>query len=431
MSTPHPLEDEALRDPGGGFWDPWDGPAKPHWYSGLGFTEDNAYVGPLVEGLGAGAAKGEAVLGGLVHGLGQIYNSVGKPRVIGQEFAPIGTAIQEDARQRTHALTPDAATVGTAAQVLHGVGEGGELFALGGAGVPGALSVGAGEGFGRFQELREHGVEPAAAAEAGGLTAVTGAAGAMLPGGFGSRFLTRLLTGAAANTTFGVAGRYADHLVLKANGYDEMAEQQRAWDGTQLLADAVLGATFGVLHHMGAPDEMRSDAARATTVALQDRRSAPGVAVDPEAASVHQAALETATEQLMQGKPVDVSDVPTRGATFARRAAPDTAEPMAMMADALRESGFLHEETSLADLEKQLEERQGASVEPRVEREIPEEPEEPKDNTERALEERPDMQIPDESGELQSAREALETEPTTDFRKATEAAVNCYSRKGG
>lgn len=435
MSTPHPLEEANQQDASAtGYWDPWEGPAPPHWYSGL--------LEAPFEGLGTGAAKGEAVLGGLVHLAGRLYGSVGKPRVVGQEIAPIGTSIEQDARERVRDMTPDPGTVGTAANVLHGVGEGAELFALGGAGVTGALAVGSGEGFGRYQELREHGVERAAAAEAGGLTAVTGTAGAMVPGGFGSTFLARLLTGAAANTTFGVANRYGDHLILEENGYHEMADQQRVLDGTQLVADAVLGATFGFLHHLGAPDERRQDAARTAALALQDRRAAPGVPVDPQAAGAHQAALETAMEQLMQGKPVDVADSGVEGATFARRPAPDTAEPLAMMADALKESGFLGEELSLHDLERQFEERQGAA--PRAEEPLGAPPGrrptegEPPVNLEpsaAALAERPDLEVVGAEGTPIPAKDELarvdaEAEQSADAPKAVKAAVGCYARRG-
>lgn len=382
-STPFPLEEKAQGESFSPGFELWDHPTQPHWYSGMGFTEDTGYLGPLYRLGQAGvsaASKGEAVLGGILNIAGQVYNRVGTPRPVGQEFAPVGQAIVQDARDRVKAMTPDPATTGLATQMLHTVGEQAFLLASGGFGKVGAAVLGTAEGTGRFQELREEGVDKGTAAASGALTGVTSAAGALIPAAYGSTLATRLLTGAAGNTAFGMANRYADHAILEAGGYHEMAEQQKGWDGTQMLVDAALGATFGAIHHAGAAEEkavkaLRSpdnrDAAMSMNLALRDRGAAPGVAVDPQAAAAHQAAMEKASSDLLQGKPVDVSDTGVNQASFLARPTFENPTAAKLMVDSFKESGFLDEEANLRDLENQFAKRTGQPEQPAIERPAP------------------------------------------------------------
>jgi hypothetical protein len=348
-------------------WDPMKS-QEPSWYAGMGFNEETAYLGPMyraLEGMGSGAAKGEAVLGGLTNLAGRIYSSVGTPRVVGQEIAPIGTAIQQEARERVQQMTPDAATSGAALRVLHGVSEGGYLMATGAllGGTTGAAAVvGGTEGGSRYQELREQGVDQGTAAASGALAGVTSAAGAVMPAAYGAGLLTNIATGAAANTAFGVADRFLDHKILERGGYPEMADQQKALDGTQMLVDAALGATFGVIHHAGHVDPEKQDAALTANLALRDRQSAPGVATDPAAANAHEAALEKAQTDLMQGKPVDVSDSGVGKEGFLSRPARELTPENDIILKSFKESGLLDEEANLRDLEDQFSKRIGQPV---------------------------------------------------------------------
>src|SRR5271154_4170872 len=162
MSTPSPFpqEEQAQQEPDQ-VWNPWEGPAKPGTFTGFGFDQDTAYMGPAYRALefaGSATAKGEAVLGGITNFAGRVYSSVGKPKVVGQELEPLGTDIQADARERVHAMTPDAATTGAAVRMFHSVGEGAYLLTVGsllGGPTGGALTVGTAEGTSRYQELRE------------------------------------------------------------------------------------------------------------------------------------------------------------------------------------------------------------------------------------------------------------------------------------
>ncbi len=350
---------------------PWEGQPKPGVLSGFGFNEDTAYLGPVYRALefaGSAAAKGEMVLGGLLHQAGRIYNAVGTPRPVGQELAPIGTAIQQDARERVKAMTPDPATTGAAVQLLHGIGEGTILFGTGlalGGPVGAAGLIGSGEGVNRYQELREQGVSEGAATASGLLSGATAGAGAFLPAGFGSTLLSRLATGAAGNVAFGMANRYLDHKILQTAGYPEIADQQQAWDTSAILADAVLGGAFGALSHLHnkaeiaqRADSAAQDAARTLNLANRDRQSAPGIPVDPTSANAHQAALEKAAQDLQQGKSVDVSETGVDKATFVSRPT-DLTDPERIIAQSFKEAGILDEERNLRDLEEALAQRQG------------------------------------------------------------------------
>lgn len=369
MSTPFPLEEQAQQDTGSAVWNPWKESSSPSWYAGMGFNEDTAYAGPLyrlAESAGSGAAKGSAVLNGLWGKEYSLLSHVPGLHDFSQEMVKETGIAEADARERVQAMTPDPATTGAAVRVLHGVGEGAYLLAAGtltgGGSLAAAGAVGGVEGGSRYQDLREAGVDQGTAAASGALTGVTSGAGAFMPAAYGSSLLTRLFTGAASNTAFGIVDRFADHKILEAGGYPEMAAQQKALDGTQMLADAALGATFGAIHHIAAADPAKQDAALTTNLALRDHQSAPGIAVDPAAANAHQAALEKAQTDLMQGKPVDVSDTGVRDGAFLSRPTRELTPENDIILKSFKESGLLDEEANLRDLEDQFSKRIGQPV---------------------------------------------------------------------
>lgn len=393
MSTPFPLEDQAQLDRAQPVWNPWQGSADPHWYSGIGFGDDTAHLGPLYQigtGAGSGAEKGAALLTGLYGKQASMLGSVAQTLHIPgsswlNEQAQEISGIADTARENAKKLTPDPATTGTAAQVLNSLSSGITRYtvgALAGGPVGGALTVGSTEANSRYQELRDQGVDEETARASAGLAGITSAAGAFMPGGYGSTLLTRLATGAGANVGFGMANRYLDHKILEDGGYHEMADQQRALDSAQLLTDTVLGFGFGGLAHLHAgagearvnatptwtptPREVPGveDAALTANLALRDRAAAPGVPVDPAAANAHSAAMEKATADLLQGNPVDVSGTGVDRADFLRRPAPDTTEPENMLVNMLKDSGILDEERNLQELEQAMGRRLRGEREP-------------------------------------------------------------------
>lgn len=349
MSTPFPIEEQSADERlSGPMSDPWHGPAKPGFFTGMGFNEDTAYLGPayrVLEAMGSGAAKAERGAADLMRQDTAVdpMNKVAAAGMLSPadvdmaEREKLGVnalsdAIAADAKQRVQAMTPDAATTGTAVQIVHGVGEGAYLATVGalGGGLPGAAALTGGvEASGTYHEQVDQGVSPAAAAESAGVTAVTSAAGVLIPGGFGSSLASKLLTGAGAQVGLGLASRYADHAILEANGYPEMAAQQKVWDSTQVLTDALLGFAFGGIAHLhgregkaieaAAKEPGMVDAALATNLAVQDRNLAVGVPVDPAATHAHQDALEVSNQQLLEGKPNDVSQTGVNEAKFATR----------------------------------------------------------------------------------------------------------------
>lgn len=356
------------------YWNPWKDPARSGW---IGETIRSPYT--VLEGLGSGAAKGEAVLAGVLHadlspddaqmisaGLSPDQIANAKKQASAQQ-AGGADALMADARDRVAALTPDPQTTGAATQIIHGVAEGAELAITGSlfGGAAGAASaLSSAEGLARYQDLRKQGVDEKTALESAGLAGVAAGAGAFLPGGFGSTLTARVLTGVGSNVTIGGATRYADHQILAANGYQEMADQQKVWDGTSILWDAILGSIFGGLAHLHAPEA--EDAARTVATATNARRSAPGVPVDPQAAAAHQANLNKAAGDLMQGNRVDVSQGP-QGDYLERPsfADPETAQ---VLADSFKETGLLDEEANLAELEAQLSQRRsGTAAQPAAE----------------------------------------------------------------
>lgn len=367
-----PLEEEAQRDNSAPMYDPAQEPDKPGIGTGMGFNEDNAYLGPLIEGLGSGAAKGEGVLAGLWHAQYGAYASgaealgMTKTASVLRGMESSADVMQQDATARAKALTPDATTTGMAAQVLHGIGEGGELAIVGGltGGPAGAFALtGGAEGKARYDELVEQGVDKRTAATMAGITGVTAGAATMLPGGFGAALLTKVATGAAVQTGLGIASRYADHAILEHAGYTEMAQQQKVLDGEQELVDAILGGGFGAFAHLHADHpEIPSrtapgveDAALTANLGLRDREMAPGVPVDPAAAGAHQVALEQALGNLIKGDHVDVTGSGIEdGTTFARREETTSPEAVQMIHDTIASSGLLDESAKLDQLEQSL-----------------------------------------------------------------------------
>lgn len=402
MSTPFPLEDQAQQESLAGYVDPWSGAPPTHWYSGLGFSEDTAYLGPfyrVLQGAGQGAAKGEALLAGLARPLMNAEPSESTSFAEEQEHLQersdpglqaaqdaVVNRIKQDARDRVKAMTPDPATTGSVAQTVTGLVSGAYRATIGAAigGPAGAAALlGSTEAQQRFQELRDKGVDAMTAFNMSALTGIESGAGALIPMGFGGTLLKKILTGAAANVGFGITGRYLDHGILADAGYKDMAEQQQVWDTAQMVTDGVLGGFFGALGHAHQePDQARiralqetlnraanqpgaEDAALTLNLALRDRAASPGVAATPGAAGAHQAAMEQSLEALVKGEPVNVSGSGMEdGHPFVPRAANESPEGVQLIHDVIASSGILDETQRLDELELALGRRLRGEPEP-------------------------------------------------------------------
>lgn len=357
--------------------DPWHGPVKPGFFTGLGYNEENDFLGPaapVLTGIGKAVSK---VASGVASAAASFYGAEASladevTRAVGLEpganpirsFAEDLAKTQAMAQKNVADLTPSPATTGTAFQIVHGLAEGASL-AVGGAaagGIPGAVALtGSVEGASTVQERLAAGVTPGVALAEGGVSAVASGLGVMIPGGFGKTLATRLLTGVSSNVGLGFASRYADHKILEANGYPEMAAQQKVWDSTAVLTDALLGAAFGGLAHLhgaegkaikaAAAEPGMVDAALVTNLAVHDRNLAVGVPVDPASTHAHQDALQVSNEQLLEGKPNDVSQTGVNEAKFATRPIDEArqAEAQAIAEEHLVGYGEYELRTSAAD----------------------------------------------------------------------------------
>ena len=382
MSTPFPLEQQSQQEGPGPVWDPWKGPAPVSAWKGF-FYNDEAGIAArdwqTLKGLASGAALGASVLGGALHqsyavdpmNKGQYDLSpadVAKAQKQADTFNKYsgGEELEQWGKDTAKRLAPDPSTTGTALQTIHSLAQGLGLMAAGGVGgsVGAAVLTGAAMGKQRMEQVEEQGASHNTALAMGTVQAITSGLGTMMPGGFGSTLLSRVTSGAGANVGLGLVNRYADHKILEAAGYPEMAAQQKVWDTTQVLTDGLMGVGFGALTHvMGTHGEQlkragetpgAEDAALVMNLANKDRASAPGVPADPGAAAAHDAALQTATAQLLTDHPVDVSASGVDRANFVPRPAPDLNPAIDLFTQVMRDSGLPGEEGKLRALEQQL-----------------------------------------------------------------------------
>ncbi|MGS3684168.1 hypothetical protein [Salmonella enterica] len=257
------------------------------------------------------------------------------------------------AEQQVKRLTPDAATTGTAGQVLHG------LFDMGGQAVVGTLLSGpAGgaaavtslQGFSEFERLTAQGVDFRTAQEAGLVQGVTAGAGTLIPMSLGLRAggalaesvgaqLARtgesavrnvaatavraapdIAYAAGTNITFGMAQRGLTAKTLRDGGYNEMAAQYDVFDRQSIAIDAVLGVAFGgVGRFLNARGETAStpefspaevDAALAANASHHAEIDvSPGVPVNVLSRDAHIQALQKAMNDVSQGRAVDVASI--------------------------------------------------------------------------------------------------------------------------
>lgn len=257
------------------------------------------------------------------------------------------------AEQQVKRLTPDAATTGTAGQVLHG------LFDMGGQAVVGTLLAGpaggasavtALQGFSEFERLTAKGVDFRTAQESGLVQGITAGAGTLIPMSLGLRAGGALAEGVGAQLArsgesavrnvaatavraapdiayaagtkiaFGMALRGLTAKTLRDGGYDEMANQYDVFDRQSIAIDAVLGVAFGgVGRFMNARGENATtptfspaevDAALAANASHHAEIDvAPGVPVNVLSRDAHVQALQKAMNDVSQGRAVDVASI--------------------------------------------------------------------------------------------------------------------------
>ncbi|HDK5277895.1 hypothetical protein [Klebsiella pneumoniae] len=313
------------------------------------------------------------------------------------------------AQQQVKRLTPDAATTGTAGQILHG------LFDMGGQAVVGSLIAGpAGgaaavtslQGFSEYERLTAQGVDFRTAQEAGLVQGITAGAGTLIPMSLGLRAGGALAEGVGAqlartgesavrsaaataaratpdiayaagtNIAFGMAQRGLTAQTLRDGGYTEMANQYDVFDRQAIAIDAVLGVAFGgigrFINARGesvntpefAPEDV--DAALSANAAHHAEIDvAPGVPVNVLSRDAHIQALQKAMRDVSEGRAVDVASI-AEPASFS-----DIPGRRSLIAQSIDEVLFQADEGSAARaVETKILEEQAAQVLSRGDRQV-------------------------------------------------------------
>ncbi|EFD0744190.1 hypothetical protein FE553_12085 [Escherichia coli] len=313
------------------------------------------------------------------------------------------------AEQQVKRLTPDAATTGTAGQVLHGLFDMGGQAVVGttlGGPVGGAAAVTSLQGFSEFERLTAQGVDFRTAQEAGLVQGITAGAGTLIPMSLGLRAGGALAEGVAAqlartgessvrraaatavratpdiayaagtNIAFGMAQRGLTAKTLRDGGYSEMANQYDVLDRQAIAIDAVLGVAFGgVGRFINSRGESTSapnfspvdiDAALAANAAHHAEIDiAPGVPINVLSRNSHIQALRKAMSDVGQGRPVDVASI-VESASFS-----EIPGRKSLLSQAVNEAlSSVDDGVTARAIENRLLEEQAAQLLPRGDRQV-------------------------------------------------------------
>lgn len=313
------------------------------------------------------------------------------------------------AEQQVKRLTPDAATTGTAGQILYGLFDMGGQAVVGttlGGPVGGAAAVTSLQGFSEFERLTAQGVDFRTAQEAGLVQGITAGAGTLIPMSLGLRAGGALAEGVAAqlartgessvrraaatavrampdiayaagtNIAFGMAQRGLTAKTLRDGGYSEMANQYDVLDRQAIAIDAVLGVAFGGVGRFinsrgestNAPNfsPVDIDAALAANAAHHAEIDiAPGVPINVLSRNSHIQALRKAMSDVSQGRPVDVASI-VESASFS-----EIPGRKSLLSQAVNEAlSSVDDGVTARAIENRLLEEQAAQLLPRGDRQV-------------------------------------------------------------
>lgn len=377
--------------------------------SDVGFF-DNA-VGAALSGLYSGlVAKPDQLLWA---GMDKIVSPIAQ--FINENTSLNDTSVSYIAEQRKLAeqqvkrLTPDAATTGTAGQVLYGLFDMGGQAVVGttlGGPVGGAAAVTSLQGFSEFERLTAQGVDFRTAQEAGLVQGITAGVGTLIPMSLGLRAGGALAEGVAAqlartgessvrraaatavratpdiayaagtNIAFGMAQRGLTAKTLRDGGYSEMANQYDVLDRQSIAIDAVLGVAFGGVGRFinsrgestNAPNfsPVDIDAALAANAAHHAEIDiAPGVPINVLSRNSHIQALRKAMSDVSQGRPVDVASI-VESASFS-----EIPGRKSLLSQAVNEAlSSVDDGVTARAIENRLLEEQAAQLLPRGDRQV-------------------------------------------------------------
>ncbi|HHU7968585.1 TPA: hypothetical protein ACULJG_004998 [Escherichia coli] len=377
--------------------------------SDVGFF-DNA-VGAALSGLYSGlVAKPDQLLwAGMDKIVSPIAQFVNENTSINDTSVSYIAEQRKLAEQQVKRLTPDAATTGTAGQVLYGLFDIGGQAVVGttlGGPVGGAAAVTSLQGFSEFERLTAQGVDFRTAQEAGLVQGITAGAGTLIPMSLGLRAGGALAEGVAAqlartgessvrraaatavratpdiayaagtNIAFGMAQRGLTAKTLRDGGYSEMANQYDVLDRQAIAIDAVLGVAFGgVGRFINSRGESTSapnfspvdiDAALAANAAHHAEIDiAPGVPINVLSRNSHIQALRKAMSDVSQGRPVDVASI-VESASFS-----EIPGRKSLLSQAVNEAlSSVDDGVTARAIENRLLEEQAAQLLPRGDRQV-------------------------------------------------------------
>ncbi|EEW2455025.1 hypothetical protein [Escherichia coli] len=377
--------------------------------SDVGFF-DNA-VGAALSGLYSGlVAKPDQLLwAGMDKIVSPIAQFVNENTSINDTSVSYIAEQRKLAEQQVKRLTPDAATTGTAGQVLYGLFDMGGQAVVGttlGGPVGGAAAVTSLQGFSEFERLTAQGVDFRTAQEAGLVQGITAGAGTLIPMSLGLRAGGALAEGVAAqlartgessvrraaatavratpdiayaagtNIAFGMAQRGLTAKTLRDGGYSEMANQYDVLDRQAIAIDAVLGVAFGGVGRFinsrgestNAPNfsPVDIDAALAANAAHHAEIDiAPGVPINVLSRNSHIQALRKAMSDVSQGRPVDVASI-VESASFS-----EIPGRKSLLSQAVNEAlSSVNDGVTARAIENRLLEEQAAQLLPRGDRQV-------------------------------------------------------------
>ncbi|HAJ4874381.1 TPA: hypothetical protein HLY36_20550 [Escherichia coli] len=377
--------------------------------SDVGFF-DNA-VGAALSGLYSGlVAKPDQLLwAGMDKIVSPIAQFVNENTLLNDTSVSYIAEQRKLAEQQVKRMTPDAATTGTAGQVLYGLFDMGGQAVVGttlGGPVGGAAAVTSLQGFSEFERLTAQGVDFRTAQEAGLVQGITAGAGTLIPMSLGLRAGGALAEGVAAqlartgessvrraaatavratpdiayaagtNIAFGMAQRGLTAKTLRDGGYSEIANQYDVLDRQAIAIDAVLGVAFGGVGRFinsrgestNAPNfsPVDIDAALAANAAHHAEIDiAPGVPINVLSRNSHIQALRKAMSDVSQGRPVDVASI-VESASFS-----EIPGRKSLLSQAVNEAlSSVDDGVTARAIENRLLEEQAAQLLPRGDRQV-------------------------------------------------------------
>lgn len=270
----------------------------------------------IYRGLSRGASAAANVATPALRGIAQTPMVRALDAIFGTDTDAYLVSEQEKANRALFGSKIDPKTNGAAAQILYGLGDvlttvvstGGNPYAAGGLYGITQTAIGMDEGLDRNTALMKGAIE--------GLAMGVSVA---LPAAMSGGLAFRMASGGLLNVGVGIPERATVGALLNARGYPEMAQQYQAFDATSIITELALGAAFGGVlgprarAKLPPPEAIPPSAVDAALSANQathaEIHTAPGIPTTTATRQSHVDALNTAVDQLVMGREVNVENL--------------------------------------------------------------------------------------------------------------------------